>query len=604
MTTMTHFDSVQILGPLLRVTSEVLSQFIHLPQAASVKDDASSTFIAMGAAFKKIAPRPELHVVRFPMQPAGPPIQPTGPGAPHPAAIALLLLVGAAELYQSRNTADETTDDLDQELHELAQREGELRRQMTGDVWFWDPNALVRRGHELLEVKQLIRQAQLEQERIQLEQKKRSCTPNSNDYFKINQRLVELENEIAAIPTQTLGTVKLWDILVSQAPAVDAPKSVDTPENKEDADAKQLARALDERLKGIRSEILERLNEGGTAPEMYRWFNETLRLELVKMHEQIVAQSKDQNTRDIFHDVKTRLTAFSSSMHVNLEQGRLQDVRRACEPNGNSLSGMIGQLQVDFSTSTKIRYDGPRHIAVSPTVDRGDVVQMLQNLVSNGGDHPRKVGDITPITFSLHVSRDDETWLVYSDQGEGATAEAVEKINQGVRIHNGAVVDDDDPEAREHGFGWPRIREAWRQLGIVGESDSEPGNGFTTVMVLPRGLLEPDVASYMASGSEDFDELKILIDQMPPERRLIVVHDMIAYTSHAIEDLLHKLMEDPKGEHPNLKQRAALLLRRFGKLDVLYKDIAITPSNVLLFRDALVAEKYAELLKTLMENIE
>ena len=371
------------------------------------------------------------------------------------------------------------------------------------------------------------------------------------------------------------------------------------------SDVQTVADAMDTHLKAIKLELLSKIDHDENAKVLSQWFESTVMFEIDVMlaMSRIIATTPE--ARKIFHDVNNRYTHFTPLTSLYLSQERTVEARRLCEYHGNSLMGMVADLQSQYGGIANVEFVGFPDIIFAPGVNTDRVWGILQNLVSNGGEHPKTAGERTPITLVLKISSDG-IHLVYRDLGKGMKPETVAHIMSGVRVHNGAIVSDDDAEARHHGFGSQNIRQYAKELGVTFEITSKVGAGTVYDLRLPAGMLEPNPASYVVANRDRLVELRHLIEQMPVDRRLQVVGDLKEVGFKVTTELLKKLVEDPHSEHPELRAQARLLRDRFAAmLDALYMDLPVTRDTAPKMQEnALEAERLRAVLKRIAEYIE
>jgi signal transduction histidine kinase len=154
------------------------------------------------------------------------------------------------------------------------------------------------------------------------------------------------------------------------------------------------------------------------------------------------------------------------------------------------LTSMVATLEGLHRLSVKLTSAGLHHEQLASHIEGRDLFVALRNLVGNARQHPRATQTQVDVHVAL-VKTPGGNMITVADNGAGMPPETAINLLSGRPMHDGHVVDHRNPQ-EFHGFGWLRIREACAKLGIVPEINSEPGQGTTVTLHLPRGLLQSD----------------------------------------------------------------------------------------------------------------
>lgn len=198
--------------------------------------------------------------------------------------------------------------------------------------------------------------------------------------------------------------------------------------------------------------------------------------------------------RGIVHDLRANLGSLDSRIRLEAMQGLEALGRISSETHlqgiSRDLSEIAAKVQKRTPPSVMLIVDGLDGEHLADTVDGRQLLIALRNLVANAGQNLRAGQTKVDVRIAL-VKRPGENMIVVADNGAGMSPETQQNLLSGTPVHNGQVVDQDNP--REfRSFGWTRIRAACAKLGITPEIESTPNAGTTVKLHLPRGLLVSD----------------------------------------------------------------------------------------------------------------
>lgn len=472
---------------------------------------------------------------------------------------------------------------LERELEQLKQREDALRRHMTGVTWFWDPSAHLRHGRDLIEVQQQIRQVQLEQEIVQLELKRIGCDPDSDQWRDIQQRIHHIENEIAAIPKQTVGAEKLWTTLMANTKGSSQPTEKTDSSKKNDASDKAnfgdwealasrgdtaiFVEVLDQRIKSMNAEVVTQIESGKAGSEIIQWFNDVIVGELRATDTAAQKLPKTALDQKLLHDARNRRVVLQSRIPMLLQMGRLDEAKAACQPAASDLKALIVGLKTKFEDKAIFELKGLEGIHLAPHLNPDHLAHILENVVQNAVEHPKP--DQKPTLIFTYESG----ILFVTDDGKGMSAETLENLRAGKRVHDDQVVDVEDTRSFGHGFGVGQIFDYAKQLNMDVEYDSDLGVGTTVALTpAPDGFV-PDPIHFVLTGSGDFGQLGKMVEVMSDLQRVVLM-TQLWIIADAIGDEFLPQMQTAVANHTSwkpLQKRAQQILERYTR----YMDIVL-----------------------------
>lgn len=247
------------------------------------------------------------------------------------------------------------------------------------------------------------------------------------------------------------------------------------------ADPKAFLQAVYDRLETWKQEIIQRIDRGENVSDVLNWFQRVVAPEL----EVLLDVYKNEKIPPVYstvrHDLGNRLDDFISAVEYYLEIGALQKLRKFCDTNSRDINEIMSRLQLTFGGHVQVvNYLRRLHLELAPGSDLNAFLSILENVIRNAEGHPRDGQDFVEVF--LRYTKDDRR-LVLSDNAAGMDEATVQKIRDGVRIHDGQ-----DVTSGDHGFGWQSIRENCDKLGIKWEIQSKVGEGSTVTLTLPDGF--------------------------------------------------------------------------------------------------------------------
>lgn len=234
------------------------------------------------------------------------------------------------------------------------------------------------------------------------------------------------------------------------------------------------------RIAEIKQEVLRRLDRGETPESIIAWLRSEVEPEVDRMEEPMQTLPNDLFFA-IKHDFGHMLQDIVMMIPIYLGENDVVSAREFCRTDLQSMEALISHLRLTFMGRAIIgKGDGLVDLEINSPEEAQQVLRILENLVRNAADHPRD-GKI-PVVM---IERDGNC-LIVRDTASGMDAATVQKIRDGVRIHDGKEV-----TSGNHGYGWQSIREVSDQLGIKWEIESQPGKGTTVTLTVPDGFFVP-----------------------------------------------------------------------------------------------------------------
>lgn len=489
-------------------------------------------------------------------------------------------------------------DDLRRKLDDAQRDEEELQRQTP--PWYWDPFSpdLVSHFLKKQELSRWISHLNLEIDLKEWEDARGlsiAQNPSEPPLFE-DQQITRLRHAISENATQSAREQGAAHRIMASAtsggdkaaPAADAEKKDSPTEQDWEAlaaagDNLAFAKVEDEFVQESNQAVVVRIDRGDTEKAIVTWFKQTISPQIHRIETAVSTLQRNDDEKQVFHDIRNRLAALKSMTLLFLEAGKKDVVRSMCLPPNENLMSIVRFLKSQFALTTSIKVDGLEKLRLSPNVDLDAFMAIVVNLVKNASEHPAVGKKVTPITIRYF-----QGMIIVDDKGSGMTEEALEYLQSGVRIHNGVVVHSEggqhlDGDAQDHGYGTKIVREMCDQLGIDMEIDSELGRGTTVVLVLPEGMIEPDLMDTIIRGAYDDENLKEVIASLSYERRLELVGEMNVAAQnvfdqrigHVVDSLLTgKSIENIQRQFREIGSRYTSLL------DMLTEGLSTTDNRV------------------------
>lgn len=238
-------------------------------------------------------------------------------------------------------------------------------------------------------------------------------------------------------------------------------------------------------IKEYKQEAKRRLDRGDSPDSVIAWINSEINPKLNMWEELIAHAVLPDGWFGIKHDAGHKLSDFSMLSRY-LRKGEIENAKEFCRTDLRAMELLFSQLRLTFAGRIVVEKGlGFREFELRSDQEAEALLSILENLVRNAGDHPNP-GVLPTITIERQGNR-----LILRDDAAGMDEETVQKIRDGVRIHDGKEVTDGN-----HGIGWRSIRETCDKLGIAWDIQSKPGEGTTVILTTPDGLFVQNPSGY------------------------------------------------------------------------------------------------------------
>lgn len=486
------------------------------------------------------------------------------------------------------------------ELHRLSKHENQLQRELdllkkqhadlqreTGQKWYWGSDELLRIGKKLATLDLKINRIELVIEWLQLQQDKinnnnEAFGPDSSRKFDTQYRLEEIEQELAAMDIngnpvdakyRRRGGIKASasgdgvSLKTAETPKSD---SKEWQEAAATGDVAKFVRAHDRRIQAIGAEVIRRIESRQSYLTISEWFETKVRPELAALNETSKQLSKTPLDGKLLHDARTRRTVLFIRVSPLLKQNRLSEAASVCNPPASSLEAQARRLKDAFGDRASFELKGLAGIHLAPHMDPDALAHILENLVTNAIEHPKHLGD------KVHIVIEYNSGILFvSDGGAGMSEETLEGLREGKRIHNGVEVVQEDAESKGHGHGIGEVFKYAKLLAADLEFASEEGEGTTVSFTpLPGGFV-PDAAEFILSERGNFDQLKMIVDQMSEANRLLLLSNLAKILFVFADEVLPELQQatdtdfrsanDSLPDLEPLRRRTHIVVERYTK---------------------------------------
>ncbi|PIR20435.1 MAG: hypothetical protein COV45_06590 [Deltaproteobacteria bacterium CG11_big_fil_rev_8_21_14_0_20_47_16] len=471
------------------------------------------------------------------------------------AALVVAAGVAAKSIYDHYHPHKETVgepslDDLRRMLEEAERTQRELEKQ--SPAWYSDPFSpdVTRHQSQQHELALWIERLKLEIDLKEWEDVRNADKDDSSWSVFVDARIEEVRQKIATHATQSQREeAALSGIMASASEPSSANSAAET--NKTTQDEKEVdwetlaaagdnlafARAEDQFIQQMRATVVAHIDTGESAAQILEWYNRSVKPEVMRVAKLATQLVKTSDEHKVFHDIRNRLLHLEHALPMLLNAGRLEAARASCQPPDHNLSSVLKSLQSRFSTTVSITQVGFGGLRLTPNVDLDAFMAIMENLVGNAADHPRRGQRLTSVRLEIQSGA-----LFVHDKGAGMTDEALENLRSGVRIHDGKVIESSDRD-NDHGFGFQIARQNADKLNIELDIDSELGVGTTVSLVFPDGMIEPDPMEYVLIGHAELDEAAVFLQSVTPERRLELVREMNMLAKRIIGEHMTQVMD-------------------------------------------------------------
>lgn len=280
-----------------------------------------------------------------------------------------------------------------------------------------------------------------------------------------------------------------------------------------ESDYRAFLQTVYDRLVSLKTEIKGRIDQGDDAESIRNWFQSTIKPELMAIGEIFSLKNYPRSFTSAKHDLSNQFLGLTYVLIDRLVAGDLQSVRTLCDISSRSVAHIVTQLGIIYAGRADVRGKGIDELILPSDDDVKLLYSILDNLIRNAAEHP--ASDQKEVIVEVDHSGGQ---LIIRDNGSGMDATTVQKIRDGVRIHNAKEVTaaNQTPDTQDHGFGWQSIRETCRALGILWAIESTPGAGTTVTLKLPRKV-DWEALAQPEDLAEFHRELYLFLDQFKAE---------------------------------------------------------------------------------------
>lgn len=436
-------------------------------------------------------------------------------------------------------------DDLRRLLEDAGRDLRELQKQ--SPAWYSNPFSPDVTGHQAK-----LKELSLWTERLKLEidlkewEEARDIAAQQNPYTPPtleDKEIERLRQAISEVSTRSEREQGLLSRIVASAASGSDATSHDSPVERDwetlaaAGDNLAFAKAEDDFIQEANQAIVVRIDRGDSAATLVEWFKHSVSPQVSRISAAVDTLQRTDDEKQIFHDIRNRLTVLKVTTPLFLESGKIDVVRSLSRPPDGNLTSIIRYLKSRFALTASITTDGLDHLRLSSKTDLTMFMAMMVNLVGNAAEHPAPGKKVTPITIKYY-----QGMIIIDDKGAGMSDDALDNLRNGVRIHDGKVVDAADVGG-EHGYGSKIVQEMCDVLGIDKDIDSEVGRGTTVVLALPDEMIEPDVMDVIIRSGNNDDVLKEVVGSLSPERRLELVGEMSAVAQKVFDQRIEQVFD-------------------------------------------------------------
>ncbi len=348
--------------------------------------------------------------------------------------------------------------------------------------------------------------------------------------------------------------------------------------------------AVKQRFAYVKTEVMRRVDAGQTAPEILEWYNTTVKPELKVLSTAINdVMSINQDAGRLLHNFRNRISNLTGLLPLFLEEDNLGEVRVLCSPPKSSLSAMIAsKLATDFDPVADIRTTGLDGICFAPDVDLDAMMQILENFVTNAAQHRKDGQSVAQIKFKC-----TGTVLGVADEGKGMSPAQLERVNAGIRSHDGEAVVVNTAETQGHGFGIQTVHQLAADNGFQVAYASSEGEGTTAALLATEpGRFVPDAMTYIFTDDGSWDTLRNMVKGLSTDHRIELLRNLSKISVDIIDAFYSKYRDLAKSHQdrtPAVEIAQRLLKRYVPYLEVLVGDNPVVqqaPVTLICYRIA------------------
>lgn len=298
--------------------------------------------------------------------------------------------------------------------------------------------------------------------------------------------------------------------------------------------------AVKQRFAFFKSEVIRRLDSGKSGPQILEWYNATVMPELVVLLETIKQRmNSSEDAGRVLHNFRNRISNLYGLLPMFLEDGSLPEVRILCAPPGSSLTSVVTALLAKYENVAQFETRGLAGVCFAPHVNLDVVMQVFENLLQNAVEHRRVNQTVAQVQFRFAGSV-----LAVVDKGQGMCEAQLERVNAGIRSHDGKLVEADTPETQGHGFGIQTVHQLAAEVGVQVVYSSLEGEHTTAALIAREpGIFVPDAMTYVFTNEGNLGHLETMLRGLSAEQRIQLVHALSKISIDVMDTFFSKYME-------------------------------------------------------------
>lgn len=350
--------------------------------------------------------------------------------------------------------------------------------------------------------------------------------------------------------------------------------------------------AVKERFAYFKAEVIRHIDAGRSAPQILEWYNGKVMPELKVLLDAIkqVMNTSEEAGR-LLHNFRNRIMNLYGLLPLVLAEGSLVEVRMLCSPPKSSLSSIFSALAIKYEAVAWLDTKGLTGVRVAPHVSIDAVMQVLENWVQNAVEHRR---DSQPLAqLKAHFTG---RVLAMVDKGKGMSPTQVERVNAGIRSHNGEAVGVVSLETQGHGFGIQTVHKLAAEMGAQVVYASTEGERTTAALIAQEpGFFVPDAMTYIFTDEGNWGHLEAMVKDLSTEQRLRLVGELSTMSVDIIDTFYTKYIDlamTHQDRTPAIEIAHRLLKRYAPYLEALVGDDPIV-------RDASVTQTCTKIMNAM-----
>lgn len=294
-----------------------------------------------------------------------------------------------------------------------------------------------------------------------------------------------------------------------------------------------------QRFAYFKGEVIRRLNLGQTGPQILEWYNDRVMPELRVLIDAIQGKMQEsQEAARVLHNFRNRISNLYGLLPMFLEEGSLAELRILCAPPGSSLESLVTALSAKFENGARIETRCLAGVCFSPAVSLDVVMQIFENFLQNAVEHRKVDQAVAQVTVQFAGGV-----LVFEDHGTGMSEAQVERVNAGVRTHNGEVIEAETRDTMGHGYGIQTVHKLAQEAGLRAVYSSVEGD-LTKATLVPilTGILVPDPMTYIFTKDGTWENLEVMVRGISTVQRLQLVQALSKISVDVVDAFFSRYM--------------------------------------------------------------